>query len=526
MRLIDTETLEQHEFFDSQVPEYAILSHCWSENEISLAQYQAARDRTGSSFSKIVQCCELARSHPLNLKWAWIDTCCIDKKSSAELSEAINSMYNWYQRAEVCYVFLEDYDSTLDNQRQSSDSADAKINSRLSKCKWFTRGWTLQELVASRRVLFYDMNGIEFGTKTSLVGQLSSITRVDVPYLDGTMSPQEASVACRMSWASYRRTSRPEDIAYCLLGLFDVNMPLLYGEGDRKAFVRLQGAIISQIDDESVFAWKSTDNETPRGLLADHPNEFATSGNIIVDRTLRITLPAPRLSSRGIEWCIPRRKHRFSMEVGPAGCDSMWNPVQLELACRPANREGASSVLISREDFNAPFHRSQPAVLLSFINRTESLLRRLAKYHYFSDNAVDSIIISQYPYQRKLRLECRPSFTLEKLVLTLYYRIAIPACLIGGDFVCIRYGNPMLTWTIFTTLRWLLPSDMPLYTTIYFLTIWAAALGTLETDLFLTLSDYIHDFAPAVGYPEWALLSLEHTTTLISIVAYFLPFLT
>jgi len=170
-------------------------------------------------------------------------------------------MYQWYQNADVCYAFLADVPSitTLEDSR------------------WFTRGWTLQELTAPSKVVFLNDRWEVLGTKASLHQEISDCTRIPVDILLGG-DPEGASVAQRMSWAATRQTTRLEDRAYSLMGLFGVNMPLLYGEGE-KAFVRLQEEILKISDDHSIFAWRSHDNRG--GILATSPDAFIRSGNII-----------------------------------------------------------------------------------------------------------------------------------------------------------------------------------------------------------------------------------------------------
>ena len=163
---------------------------------------------------------------------------CIDKTSSAELSEAINSLYAWYEQSRECYVFLDDV-NTYNEFRDS---------------RWFTRGWTLQELLAPSSVLFYSGDGPFLGSRSDLAMKIAKATGIQSHYILKEQTLTQASVAQRMCWASARQTTRLEDIAYSLLGIFQVNMPLLYGEGS-KAFIRLQLAIIETSDDDSVFAW-------------------------------------------------------------------------------------------------------------------------------------------------------------------------------------------------------------------------------------------------------------------------------
>lgn len=264
MRLLNTSTLKLHEFYEAEIPHYAILSHTWTKQEVSLQMLEDPKSKTLAGYTKIKRCCELAFSE--GWKYAWIDTCCIDKTSSADLSEAINAMYGWYEKAQVCYVYLEDV---------STDAYDER-SQRFQRSRWFFRGWTLQELLAPKTLVFYDKNWEELGTKWSLGGEISLATGITD---DQMMNHKRASVATKMSWAAQRETSRIEDTAYSLLGLFDINMPLLYGEGS-KAFMRLQYEILQTQEDDSIFAW--TDDKVQYcGLFARSPAAFARSGNIV-----------------------------------------------------------------------------------------------------------------------------------------------------------------------------------------------------------------------------------------------------
>ena len=192
---------------------------------------------------KIRQACELARAH--GYQYIWIDSCCIDKSSSSELSEAINSMYLWYRSAHICYAFLADVSRTDDPKRK--DSA-------FRTSRWFRRGWTLQELIAPEILVFVSAEWSVFGTKATLGSVIEDITGIECGILSHKKQLDEVSVAARMSWAAKRETTRIEDQAYSLLGIFDIHMPTLYGEGPR-AFRRLQEEILRRIPDQSIFAW-------------------------------------------------------------------------------------------------------------------------------------------------------------------------------------------------------------------------------------------------------------------------------
>jgi hypothetical protein len=214
-------------------------------------------------------------------EYIWIDTCCIDKSSSAELSEAINSMFRWYQEAAVCYTYLSD-----GPPRKEGDPW--KEGSKFRESRWFTRGWTLQELIAPKNMEFFSEVWSKLGSKSALLDLLSDITGIDKMVLQHRLF-SDLGIAKKMSWASNRTTTRVEDRAYSLLGLFDVNMPLLYGEG-QKAFIRLQEEILKQTDDESLFAHKTGEikfslrpsySSLTSSLFAQSPDCFAQSANIV-----------------------------------------------------------------------------------------------------------------------------------------------------------------------------------------------------------------------------------------------------
>ncbi|KAL8894451.1 MAG: hypothetical protein Q9207_008500 [Kuettlingeria erythrocarpa] len=245
----------------------------------------AAKDFRG--YEKIKQSCALA--HSQGYQYIWIDTCCIDKSSSAELSEAINSMYDWYRCSAICYVYLNDVPNDY-----------ITLEETLRQSRWFSRGWTLQELLAPYDLEFYNKRWRSIGDKIGLAIQISSAAQINPQYITDWGSVRRASVATRMSWASGRNTTRLEDVAYCLMGLFEVNMPLLYGEG-RKAFLRLQHEIAKNSDDESLFAWYSVDStKTESGIFADDPSCFESSQGIEPYHISGIDRVPNSITSRGL----------------------------------------------------------------------------------------------------------------------------------------------------------------------------------------------------------------------------------
>ncbi|EAA28882.2 HET-domain-containing protein [Neurospora crassa] len=414
MRLINTTTLSLTSFLlpVSLLPPYAILSHTWSPSPddevtfqefISLPSHELEKKKE-KGYAKIKQTCHRAKKS--GIEWAWVDTCCIDKSSSAELTEAINSMWGWYRGATVCFAVLEDLEpvpkgvgqehghdgqgqghgqkrngngqgqngngtggkgwkekeggSNVGSSRSNVSAAttgsgtgtgtgsatsshsqagrmdhlshDEKV-SRFKSCRWFTRGWTLQELIAPSRMGFYNSKWEFVGEKSTLKHVLAEITQINESVLENSALLPTTPVAQRMSWASSRVTTRPEDMAYCLLGIFDVQIPLLYGEGE-KAFIRLQEEIVKETNDFSLFAWK-TDNKSGMqhqkhwGILAPSPKEFATCrdivnwGNTLYNAECLITSKGLRFtpaSGDGLRSGSSRFKETEGMYILDLGC--------------------------------------------------------------------------------------------------------------------------------------------------------------------------------------------------------------
>lgn len=266
MWLLNVDTLELKEFIGNRIPPYAILSHTWGPEEVSFSEMKKpkyrkeARQKKG--FSKIEGCCTRAKES--GYAWVWVDSCCIDKRSSAELSEALNSMFQWYKCSSVCYVYLSDVDSGNDAVRMFRAS------------RWFTRGWTLQELLAPQNITFFAQDwsrlgyvGVFYDTSfhpaylgvnespslSPLVhptGIVSEITGIPIEFLAKAKELDQACVSQRMYWASRRTTTRPEDRAYSLMGLFNINMSIIYREGLEEAFARLQQEICNTTPDSTL----------------------------------------------------------------------------------------------------------------------------------------------------------------------------------------------------------------------------------------------------------------------------------
>ena len=308
MRLINTNTLKIHEFIDHRhAPEYAILSHCWGSDEVSFKDYTKEKIQHGTGYTKIISCCAFAKTR--GRAWVWIDSCCIDKRSSAELSEAINSMFEWYCVAQECYAYLADVETVLLGTLEGSQ--------QFRYSRWFKRDWTLQELIAPKDVVFLTQTWDPFGyiSKPWISSRIRRIFAFERQETDGSVltdtvanitnipatvlrsyASSDYSAAQRISWMKGRSTTRLEDVAYCLLGIFGINMPLLYGEGYR-AFERLLIEILNRTGDESVLIYNP--GHTFNTLFPRVPTVFEYASN--VERLLAHDRPSLTVSSQWTE---------------------------------------------------------------------------------------------------------------------------------------------------------------------------------------------------------------------------------
>ncbi|KAK2770776.1 het domain protein [Colletotrichum kahawae] len=352
MKLLNCSSLEIEEYYGSSIPEkYAILSHTWESGEASFqdaSNTEAMASKPG--WGKIKQTCRLALNQ--GYSHAWVDTCCIDKTNFTELTEAINSMFKWYARSTICYAYLADI---------GADEALHFQNSR-----WFTRGWTLQELIAPRQVEFYDQNWGFLGTRADLSSEIEKRTGIDRDFLANVTDAVEdilpdIPIARRMSWAADRTTTREEDIAYCLLGIFDVNMPLLYGEGPR-AFMRLQEEIMKETHDTSILAWShpklATTGQIPQvyfGLLATSPSMFAYA------KTLERAMEKASVQVCRNEYLMTNKGFQIEHEV--FGAEHDWQEMFIELGCHLQDDDESGNLCISlRDQGDGILVRSSPYV--------------------------------------------------------------------------------------------------------------------------------------------------------------------
>ena len=332
MRLINTKTYLTEKFDDpNDAPSsgYAILSHTWTlkpHKELELEDIRTAgTDRAKAdlvqSNPKTQETCKLAQTSALS--HAWIDTICIDQNSSSDKSEAINAMYRYYQNAKICFTHLFDVDghgiTLTDPNPNQPDTDDMKaVRKEFTDARWFKRGWTLQELLAPPQLWFYDKNWNLLGSRDELCNTIADITRIEPGVLQDAQQMWACSIAKRMSWAAGRETRRSEDKAYSLLGIFGVNMPMIYGEGDR-AFIRLQEEIIKISDDHSLFTWSTSEDQNNSALLARSPDAFKGCTNIIRE-PLRTDEYPYSVNNRGISMQLNLVCWSTDVYIAPINC--------------------------------------------------------------------------------------------------------------------------------------------------------------------------------------------------------------
>ncbi|KAI6007493.1 hypothetical protein EDC04DRAFT_2611339 [Pisolithus marmoratus] len=248
---------------------YAILSHALQAGEtVYFHQVGTESVRMQPGYEKVETCCEPARQG--GLKYIWTDTCCANANNSAAYTETTTLAYTWYQQAHVCYTYLDDVDGSEDSREK---------HSTFKRSRWFRLTWTLGELSAPKHVLL----------RERLDNDRNEGRPFECIHRDALEYPERVpcfSIATRMSWARGRTSTKHEDRVYALMGLFGVNLPILYGEGETRTFLKLQNEILKTTDDQSIFAWHSAGGASTSseyhssGLLADTSKCFADCGNI------------------------------------------------------------------------------------------------------------------------------------------------------------------------------------------------------------------------------------------------------
>ncbi|KAJ4116143.1 hypothetical protein NW768_011115 [Fusarium equiseti] len=335
MRLLSARDLRFKEFNDNKMPKYAILSHRWEKDEPSYCDMKSMivqRD-AGSQGEELWQTPKYNKIYRFSrmalragFEYIWVDTCCINKYNSAELQESINSMYRWYLESDVCYAYLSDVSMSTDYAEHKRPASSKLQSDSFQNSRWFTRGWTLQELLAPRDLLFFDKDWNKCGERVELQDAIQAATGIDsnslinASHKDGIYLRSIRSGRL-FSWAANRQTTRHEDRASSLLGIFDVNMPLLYGERD-KAFYRLQEEIIKVSEDASLLAWNYTeadDGFAPNGL-AKSPSQFQNYQILTTKDITRIPYVAfsARMIARGLQTTLKIINDPFQNKLGYA----------------------------------------------------------------------------------------------------------------------------------------------------------------------------------------------------------------
>ena len=315
MRLIYIHTLEIDEFFGDKIPPYLILSHTWEDEELKFEDWQESDDakrtaiRQRKGYFKIFNACKFVRdglSSPS--EYIWIDTVCIDKRSSAELSEAINSMFDWYARSQRRIVYMSDVVTDVPIPQSSTGGKTelpSHVRTQFLGSRWFTRGWTLQELLAPAALLYVSGHWTILGTSDDLRQLVSKASGIPEKILRGTELSGIAAIH-KMRWASRRRTTRLEDTAYSLMGIFNVNMPLIYGEGS-KAFRRLQLEIIKESNDHSLFLWDIDRRGT--SIFAPSPQAFESKHSRLSKKSMALSTSRPYyMTNNGLCMTLPLLK--------------------------------------------------------------------------------------------------------------------------------------------------------------------------------------------------------------------------
>ena len=326
----------------------AIISHRWGNDreELSFQQYRermtrleykddqfdnpgntsASSEGESAGFFKTARARLKAQEQEptqpqLDLEYIWMDTCCINKEERRGHEKAIILMFSWYRSAKVCYAYLPDVsvqkrDFQEEEQEEDKETKKVKVTKprigSFQDSNWFTRGWTLQELLAPREMHFFDRYWRFIGTKATLSAQIQRVTGIEAQYLNGDVS--KACIAVKMSWLARRKTTEVEDMAYCMFGLFGIDTYIRYGEGEG-AFLRLGQELIRQKPaDESIFAWKSPEID-PKidsgplscGLLAPWPTCYLGSENLTIESRKYRQRKGYNFTSGGIEFQVPNK---------------------------------------------------------------------------------------------------------------------------------------------------------------------------------------------------------------------------
>ncbi|KAK5087313.1 hypothetical protein LTR70_007256 [Exophiala xenobiotica] len=349
MRLINVKTYELQEFQDENEVEYATLSHRWEQEEVLFkdmtGQANLSRVQKRIGWYKIQQCCQQAHSD--GLEYVWVDTCCIDKSSSAELQEAINSMFRWYAKALVCYVYVSDVGVSRPTYRYRDDVYGF---SQFTSSKWFQRGWTLQELLAPGTVFFYDYDWIYIGNRKGSCKAISQATQIPAKTLAEGL-PAEG-------W-------RP-----CVAEIMSSSLIIWGGQ------TNTDEEILRYSDDQSIFAWHNAENEIHSGLLASSPDRFGTAA--LMTRSFM----SSRMFSRRQPHTITNEGISVQLELVPLAPRLYGARLNAQLVdgdfLAENLRSGGpqASIYLRRLDFNSRYARASRKFAYSVANDLVGLLER------------------------------------------------------------------------------------------------------------------------------------------------------
>ncbi|OAL28332.1 hypothetical protein AYO22_03038 [Fonsecaea multimorphosa] len=381
------------------IPSYAILSHTWATDkghEVTFDDMKGNKSRNRQrkqGYTKIQLCGIQAQKD--GQQYVWVDTCCIDKKASSELNEALISMFRWYQNAEECYVYLPDVSLDMNNGNHPTEEI---WQSNFRNSRWFTRGWTLQELLAPKSVHFFSREWKLLGNKRTLEKLIHEITQIPIPALRRE-NLNSFSVCERLKWTVNRNTTREEDKAYCLLGIFDVYMPIMYGEGTN-AFHLLKSEIHNR--------WRqSTDGEELP--LALDTSRVVEEANVSIREPIERSRRGIDRSNRAVQSSQQEsqtdRSEMSTLEIGVAHHLSALHGITFETF--------AFSVIVAVFDNCVQALRRARWSMVQMIGRTDQSMQALRETQSEME-AARRVVISECEHVEKAQTELKQRGSVER----------------------------------------------------------------------------------------------------------------
>ncbi|KAM7183190.1 NACHT domain containing protein [Rhypophila sp. PSN 637] len=383
MRLLERDDTGEFRLTDvpnNKVPPYAILSHTWGDEEVLFSDLKNGTAKDKAGYVKIQFCGDQAERDGVN--FFWVDTCCIDKSDKIELQSSLNSMFEWYRNAAKCYVYLSDVSAC---KRDTDGKPSWELTFR--KSRWFTRGWTLQELVAPATLKFFSRDNKLLGDKQSLEQEIHDITQIPLNALRGAPL-SDFSVVERMSWIKGRETKYEEDKAYSLFGIFGVHIPVIYGEGEDKAFDRLREKIDKDFD-RLAKLWSTG----PRDPRIDKERIETAKGGLLADAYRWI------FDNRDFNrWRQLPESHLLWIKGDPGKGKTMLLCGIINELERPTTSDGGNLVYFFCQATDSRLNNAT-AVLRGLIyllaKRQPRLLSHLPEDSYASDDAMAWIVLSR-----------------------------------------------------------------------------------------------------------------------------------